>query len=516
MLNLDTLDTLIAIVITLLVLSLIVQSLQSLIKKLFKLKSRQLEESLIDLFENVLEETPQTADRLRIPTLRLFTKHPSKKTSPEVRAVYDAVQREFKEIGRVSARGKWMLDSISKEDLMKVLRKIAPDSLMPDTIKNLQATYAQLTTLKTAIANVQTGLLSGESSAKFAKMQETLAPLVNDIDSLFKGGTLGANVLLADILNLRELKLGEVFDLLGEVQKTVASNLAAAQAGGASGTATTAALTTLDASLKSVAAALTGLRQQADAALAPLRLKLTEVENWYDTVMQSFEERYNRGMKTYAFVLGLCVAVWLNANIFSIYEDISTNELQRNAIVQSRGDVLKLYEQQLAVARLDDDVTPIPTPPQPQATPQPTPEVETALTPQPTPQAATAEAGKQANEKRRNDLKKLVDDTRAEMKKEAAQYTGFGFKPLAQEFKTIDERVAQGAAGYAGKRPLMLKAGYMLTSIPGWLLTAALLSLGAPFWHDALESLFGVKNLLRKKGDIKNVEQGAGQGQPKP
>ncbi len=46
----------------------------------------------------------------------------------------------------------------------------------------------------------------------------------------------------------------------------------------------------------------------------------------------------------------------------------------------------------------------------------------------------------------------------------------------------------------------------------GWLVMAALLSLGAPFWHDTLESLFGLKNLLRQKTDTKNVEQQSGQG----
>ena len=41
-----------------------------------------------------------------------------------------------------------------------------------------------------------------------------------------------------------------------------------------------------------------------------------------------------------------------------------------------------------------------------------------------------------------------------------------------------------------------------------------LLSVGAPFWQDALESLFGIKNLLRKRSDTQNVEDKG--GQPKP
>jgi len=46
----------------------------------------------------------------------------------------------------------------------------------------------------------------------------------------------------------------------------------------------------------------------------------------------------------------------------------------------------------------------------------------------------------------------------------------------------------------------------------GWLIMAGLLSLGAPFWHDTLESLFGLKNLLRDRTDTKKVEQKSGAG----
>jgi hypothetical protein len=49
--------------------------------------------------------------------------------------------------------------------------------------------------------------------------------------------------------------------------------------------------------------------------------------------------------------------------------------------------------------------------------------------------------------------------------------------------------------------------------IIGWLVMAALLSLGAPFWHDTLESLFGLKNFLRDKSNTANVEQQSGAGQ---
>lgn len=49
MVNLETLDTLIALVVILLVLSLSVQSIQSAIEKFFRIKSYQIEQSLIHL-----------------------------------------------------------------------------------------------------------------------------------------------------------------------------------------------------------------------------------------------------------------------------------------------------------------------------------------------------------------------------------------------------------------------------------------------------------------------------------
>jgi hypothetical protein len=49
----------------------------------------------------------------------------------------------------------------------------------------------------------------------------------------------------------------------------------------------------------------------------------------------------------------------------------------------------------------------------------------------------------------------------------------------------------------------------------GWAIMVLLLSVGAPFWQDALESLFGIKNLLRQKSGTENIETQSGAGQPK-
>ena len=75
MFNLDALDKLIAVVVALLVLSLIVQSIQSAIKKFFRIKSLQLEQSLIHMFYYLLDKDAIKSMRSasdRAPLLRAF------------------------------------------------------------------------------------------------------------------------------------------------------------------------------------------------------------------------------------------------------------------------------------------------------------------------------------------------------------------------------------------------------------------------------------------------------------
>lgn len=64
-------------------------------------------------------------------------KHPSVEAGGEVEKLYNAVVVRFKEIGRVSVAGKHMLDSSSKEDLLKVLRSLAPGTLLLFGVKAL-------------------------------------------------------------------------------------------------------------------------------------------------------------------------------------------------------------------------------------------------------------------------------------------------------------------------------------------------------------------------------------------
>jgi len=294
MTDLKTLDTVIAMVIVLLVLSLIVQSIQSVIKKYSKLKSRTIFDSLEDLFKYV--DTNALVDRA-----------PAE--------VVERIKDEFQKLGRVSFATKWpMVESISKEDLKMILEKI---------------------------------------------------------------------------------------------------------------------------NLPAVAAA---------------------AELWFDTVMQGFEERYTRHMKSIAICVSIIVVVFLNANFFQVYHNISRNDVLRNAILQKRD----LVQQQLKVS--------------------------------PSEPAAATEA--EALKAELSQLQKALDEA-----------PSFGLRPITPS--QISDFV--GAQGVWGNVSVKNRLAHGITVTAGLAIMVMLLSVGAPVWQDALESLFGIKNLLRKKSDTQNVEDRGGQ-----
>jgi len=294
--NLKTLDTVIAMVIVLLILSLVVQSIQSIIKKWLRLKSRSLLNSLEDLFEYI------DVDAL------------AKKRAPEL---VSEIKEEFRRLGRVSLFKRPMIDSIAKEDLLKILDKKKLD------------------------------VLSGE------------------------------------------------------------------------------------------------------------------VEKWYDTAMQGFEERYTRHMKSIAICISVVVVIFFNANFFQLYQKISNNDVLRNSLLEKQAEIQK----------------------------------ELNSGQQNQPQQETVEQLKQEI----NELQAAMDQT-----------INLGLEPIKlRDLRAFATGQDDWSRAFSGKWFIQV-----LQVLSGWTVMVMLLSVGAPFWQDALESLFGVKNLLRKKTDTKNVEDSGGQQKP--
>lgn len=482
MLNSNTLDTIIAMVIVLLILSLVVQSAQQGLKKLLKIKSRQIEDSLVDLFEHVLDVKPPvlTNWRERIvqssPFLRIFGgKHPAEYTA-SVKNLYVEVKKKFEEAGRVSQKGKLMLDSIAKQDLMKVLSTVEPKFLTPDFGERVEDAVQEfgllVQTIKSFTPSAFSQHLSDGAKEKLAQMQGALRPLVDDINAYLAGKTVpgataagGATAgqgggatnaaredqivtsaaFLQDIMKLRTIRLEDVSSLIAEAQKSVEEQLARAGQD-PNGAAAVAALTGGADALRAIASGVAKFDRTVDQLLA----SLTKAEAWFDTVMQSFEERYARSMKTWGIVISAVVVLLLNANFFDVYKNIAGSDTLRGNIVQMRDTVTKRLQESAAASG-------------------------GAITP--------------------GNAQTVIENVTQNVSQQVDLYTGLGFKPIWE---------------YS---PDLTGPG-IFHSLSGWIIMVLLLSVGAPFWEDTLESLFGLKNVLRKQSDTKNVENKG--GQPKP
>lgn len=463
MLNINTLDNVIALIVVILLLSLIVQSLQSLIKKLLRIKSKQIEASLLDLFDAVLRGKKQVLPksmRGRVTAImpRIFRASPEGTASAGARNLLNAVKGEMQELGRVNNNGRFTVESLSKGDLMNVLARVGPDTLIGEFTAKLQRAMQAIKDIEKALADVQAAGLPGEANALFAKLREAIAPLQHHYRILTTQGTVNAGVVVADVLSLRDVVFSDTLDLLAKIQKILVDQKPP-----------DAAIKAAQESLAKVAAAITAAREALDDAFGAFKAKLTEIEGWFDTAMQGFEERYNRGMKTWSIIVAALVVVVLNANVFSIYRNISKSDILRKSLVGAGGTINKMQEDMVK-------------------------------------QEKQLEEAKDADKPK---LEKQIADNKQEIDKLVEMYAGFGFQPLS--WKRL---CAWSAGAVTSDGWWWVRRGNDFKTLAGWLVMTMLLSLGAPFWHDALQSLFGVKNLLQKKNEQRNVEQKSGAGNP--
>jgi hypothetical protein len=225
--------------------------------------------------------------------------------------------------------------------------------------------------------------------------------------------------------------------------------------------------------------------------------------------MQGFEERYTRHMKTVALLVSFAVVILLNANFFNIYRNIADSDIRRAEILQ-RGEALldRLKAQEAG----SDQKKPAATP---TATPTATPPAKPKATPSPGGASAstspTMTAGDQAA-KANDEIKEEIRKNAKETQQYVNDYKGLGFTPL--RWQQISDFF--GSTGDWAGKSFTEKSMHGLRVLVGWTIMALLLSVGAPVWQDTLESLFGLKGLIRKKSQTQNVEERPGEGQTKP
>ena len=548
--TLGILNTIIALVVVLLVLSLLVQSVQTLIKKLLKLKSAHFKASLKDLYEQAIERSNTSVPsfwKRWIITLRNRIRGTKVEKSAAEKFSED-ILNEFKNIGRVTFFGKPVLDSLSKADLLKVMGKLELERFFPEYVEKFNKLRQHITELRKIIESITSNkALRGAVNTNVAALRSVLAPIFNDVGSIVEGkteasGEVKTKALFADLLRLKQLDIQQLLDLIEQAQKALTAERQTAANAGNAGLVNE--LDALSGRLNSATELIGGLAQKFDDAVMPLRNKREQVEIWFDTVTQSFDERYTRYMKTVSIVISIIIVILLNANFFRVYKNISTHEVQRNLIAESGPAVLEMAHKSLPTPSPSPSLSPSPTgattssradsssasgSPFPLPSPSPSPSVDVV--------AAIKETQKNIDELTRT-------------------YEGFGFTPLTwrdvyTSYKSLRHQTPVrntngdilNAAGNpippdcqdADKKGADIMSDNSCTpawraqtdeewridrrsnvfTIFGWAIMTMLLSVGAPFWQDTLESLFGIKNLLRQKSGTQNVETPSGAGQPR-
>ncbi|PYQ25715.1 MAG: hypothetical protein DMF56_26775 [Acidobacteria bacterium] len=415
------LDNVIGVVVVILLLSMVVQSIQTFVKKLSNFKSKQIKKSLENLFAQTAASAP-----------------------PQGAATAQSVLDHFASLGRVTALNNNAVESITKADLTKVVTTIEGNALLPAkakaTLTSLVGTIQEAQTAIDALANTP---MPAQAMAKLAELRTAVAPmLVHAAQVIDNEGKLKGELIVNDVSAMRDYATADALEIANELQSTIASTAVASPANAALQEAAKAAT--------SLANIVANFNAHATELGARLRERLDAIEAWYDPIMQGFEERYSRHMRTWAFIISAVVTVMVDANLPRLYKRMATDDVSKQRVLAEAKTIQDRYLSQIAQARATSD--------QPQ-------------------------------------LQELTRRLNDELDEATASYPALGLELL-----DVDAFWNRTTA------PEKVKI------ILGWTLMAFLLSLGAPFWHDTLQSLFGLKNFLRTKTETKNVEQESGEG----
>jgi hypothetical protein len=161
-----------------------------------------------------------------------------------------------------------------------------------------------------------------------------------------------------------------------------------------------------------------------------------DIENWFGLAKKAFQDLYERRMKVWSFFTSLVVVVALNANLFSIYSQFTSNVPLRNA----------------AISWAEKSVA--------------------------TPEDATTSSASLTDEELVSSIRSRVDSMRQILKSDGFQVLGWG----AETFK------ATSSPGWISN---------WLANVVGWILMTFLVSLGAPFWYDVLKTIMGLKEKMK-------------------
>jgi hypothetical protein len=184
-----------------------------------------------------------------------------------------------------------------------------------------------------------------------------------------------------------------------------------------------------------------------------------DVENWYDLTLKAFQDHYERKMKAWSYVLSFIVVVCLDANLFAIHKEFSSNKVLRDSAVKMAERLTSIPKDSLII------VTDI--------------EGRNSVTQKIDGMAA------QAVERQIAKIDSMVNNNSFQImrwntpKGDLMHYKMFLGEPILPSGQDLSVAAGQ--------------------SLFGWLAMTLLVGLGAPFWYDFLKSVMGIKDVLKSK-----------------
>jgi hypothetical protein len=164
-----------------------------------------------------------------------------------------------------------------------------------------------------------------------------------------------------------------------------------------------------------------------------------DIDCWFGLAKKGFQDLYERRMKLWAFLTSLVVVLALNADVFDVYRQFSSNAPLRDAAISWGDQFVKSSHESVST----------------------------------TSQNTQAEIAKS--------IRTGVDSIR--------QILGSGgFQVLGWD-DWLD-RLTIAEKGHS-------LASFWIDSVLGWFAMALLVSLGAPFWYDLLKTVMGMKDRIR-------------------
>jgi len=179
--------------------------------------------------------------------------------------------------------------------------------------------------------------------------------------------------------------------------------------------------------------------QRVNNLKAAIEKGLEDVENWYDLTLKAFQDHYERRMKMWSYALSLIVVLGLNASLFDIYREFSSNRTLRESAIALGAKLTSMPRDSVIIKQTEG-------------------KTDTTVV------QKSAEGIKKEIKKNLDDIKAMLDD-------QSFQFMGWG--------RSTDSSWPVQALG--------------------WLSMALLVGLGAPFWYDLLKTIMGIKNSLKNQ-----------------